>query len=314
MQIDLSHHLAKCDHCALGKQTCTPVPKTREGTKATQRLERVYVDFCGPKAVTSHARNVYSMNLIDDYSGYVWSVPIQSKAAAFPTLQIWHKAVTVQTNATLRILITDNGELVSNSMHTWCQSKGINHQLTAPYTSAQNGRAERLHRTILRKARAMRLACNAPGFLWGEFCTTASYLTNLTAAKANSGQTPYELWFDHNPCCHTCAKLVAGPSAFNSLLPQRSMPAPPPVCSLVMPPIPKHIASGTLPLHMSSIPIMSIFLSTSMWDPPLHPLVLFWELKTHLLPPPGTSVAPFLLLTLIHHHISLPFQIGRAHV
>ena len=199
MQIDLSTHPAKCDHCALGKQTRTAVPKTRENAKATKRLERVYVDLCGPMAVTSRAGNVYSMNLIDDFSGYVWTVPLRSKASAFHAIQIWHKAVTVQTGETLRILISDNGELASNSMREWCQTEGIDHQLTAPYTSAHNGRAERLHRTILNKARTMRLACNAPGFLWDEFCATAAYLTNLTGAKANLGRTPFELWFDRKP-------------------------------------------------------------------------------------------------------------------
>ncbi len=45
----------------------------------------------------------------------------------------------------------------------------------------------------------MRLACNAPAFLWDEFCATAAYLTTLTAATANNGKTPYELWFSRKP-------------------------------------------------------------------------------------------------------------------
>ena len=199
MPIDLSTLPAKCHHCALGKQTHATVPKTREGPKATKRLERVYVDLCGPMAVTSRAGNLYSMNIIDDFSGYVWTLPLRSKANAFPTLQIWHKAVTVQTGDLLKILVSDNGELISNAMQNWCQANGVEHQRTAPYTSAHNGRAERLHRTILGKARTMRIACNAPGFLWDEFCATAAYLTTLTAATANLGKTPFELWFGRKP-------------------------------------------------------------------------------------------------------------------
>ena len=187
MPIDLSTHPTKCDHCALRKHTCAPVPKTCKGIKTTKRLGRVYVDLCGPMAVTSHAGNVYSMNLTDDFSGYVWSVPLHSKATAFQALQIWHNAVTVQSGKTLQILISDNGKLASNSMCEWCQLKGIEHQLIAPYMSVHNGRAEHLHHTILNKARTMHLACNASGFPWDEFCATATYLTNLTAAKANSG-------------------------------------------------------------------------------------------------------------------------------
>ena len=199
MQIDLSCRPAKCDHCALGKQSRTPVPKTRDGEKAKERLGRVYVDLCGPTAVTSRAGNLYCMNLIDDYSGYVWTVPIRNKAEACDALKAWHKAVTTQSGNKLRILVSDNGELVSRSMRDWCLAEGIEHQTTAPYTSAHNGRAERLHRTIVSKGRTMRISCNAPAFLWDEFFATAAYLTNLTASSANNGRTPYQLWFDRKP-------------------------------------------------------------------------------------------------------------------
>ena len=139
MPIDLSILPANCDHCAPGKQLHSSVPKVREGLKANKRLGRVYADLCGPMAVTSHTGNVYAMNIIDDYSGYVWSVPLRSKADACSAFQTWHKSVTVQIRDTLRILLTDNGELVSKSMKDYCDTYGIDHQLTAPYTSAQNG-------------------------------------------------------------------------------------------------------------------------------------------------------------------------------
>ena len=45
----------------------------------------------------------------------------------------------------------------------------------------------------------MRIACNAPGSLWDEFCLTTAYLTCLTAATANQGCTPYQLWFGRLP-------------------------------------------------------------------------------------------------------------------
>ena len=148
MPIDLSCLPPKCDSCALGKQSRSSVPKRREGVKADRRLGKVYVNLCGPMAVASRSGNLYSMNVIDDFSGYVWSIPLRSKSDASSALQTWHKAVTVQSGETLRVLVSDNGELVTKSTKDWCDREGIEHQVTAPYTSAQNGRAERLHRTI----------------------------------------------------------------------------------------------------------------------------------------------------------------------
>jgi hypothetical protein len=95
----------------------------------------------------------------------------------------------------LKIITTDNGELLSNATANWCATHGIIHQLTAPHTSAHNGHVEHLHRTIMGKARAMQLACNAPSDIWDEFCSTAAYLTNFTASTSNGGKTPHELWF-----------------------------------------------------------------------------------------------------------------------
>ena len=199
MPIDLSLLPPDCNHCALGKQTHSTIPKIREGPKADRHLGRVYADLCGPMPVASHTGCVYAMNIIDDFSGYVWSIPLRSKADACTAFQTWHKAVTVQTGDTLRIIVTNNGELVSNAMKQYCDLHGIDHLKTAPYTSAHNGRVERLHRTLAGKARSMRLSCNAPEFLWDEFFATAAYLTNLTAATANNGHTPYELWFSRKP-------------------------------------------------------------------------------------------------------------------
>jgi hypothetical protein len=71
--------------------------------------------------------------------------------------------------------------------------------------SAQNGHAEHVYWMILRKARAMHLACNMPPSLWDEFCITAAYLTNLTAMPMLGGKTPYELWYGWRPSLsHLC--------------------------------------------------------------------------------------------------------------
>ena len=168
----------------------------------------------------SHFKKLYCMNIINDFSGYAWSIPLHSKSNTLPALQSWHKAVTVQTSKTLCIITTDNSELASKSMQDWCQSLSINHQLTAPYTLAQNGRVKCLHRAISGKAHAMHLACNAPGSFWDEFFQMAAYLTCLTAATANLGHTLYKLWFGSTPSlshlceisCHAFSLQTPSPS------------------------------------------------------------------------------------------------------
>jgi len=169
------------------------------------QLERVFIDLCRLMPCVSKYGHLYSMNVIDDFSSYVWSLPLKSKSEAMNVLHAWHCAVENQTGKKLKIIVTDNGELVSRTTTAWYTLHGIKHQRTAPYTSAQNGQAERLHRTVLGKAHAMQLSCNAPATLWDKFCATSAYLTNFTASSLLNRKTPYELWFGHKPSLsHLC--------------------------------------------------------------------------------------------------------------
>jgi len=114
-------------------------------------------------------------------------------------LQLCHKHVTTQTDLPLKCLVTDNGELVSKSMQDWCQSLGIEHIITVPYTSAQNGCAERIHHTILGNMCAMCLTYNVPLSFWDEVCATAAYLTDFTPTLTLNHKTAYKAWFSCRP-------------------------------------------------------------------------------------------------------------------
>jgi len=64
-----------------------------------------------------------------------------------------------------------------------------------PYSSLQNGVAERYNRTLLDLARAMLLAKKLPDWLWDEAVSHANYVRNRAPARALDGKTPYEAWF-----------------------------------------------------------------------------------------------------------------------
>jgi hypothetical protein len=71
---------------------------------------------------------------------------------------------------------------------------------TAPYSSLQNGKVERVHHTIDNCARAMHIAVGLPETTWGEFVKTASYLHRYKVTKAlPNNATPYEARFKSKP-------------------------------------------------------------------------------------------------------------------
>jgi hypothetical protein len=88
---------------------------------------------------------------------------------------------------------------MNDVLQMWCQSKGIDNQLTAPYSPSQNGVAERANRTLVELARTMINAWNIPKFLWEQAIDHASYIQNRSYTRALQGETPYEWWHSMKP-------------------------------------------------------------------------------------------------------------------
>ena len=98
-----------------------------------------------------------------------------------------------QTGHTVQRIRSDNGgEFVNADLATFYQSRGIKSETTVPDTPQQNGKAERLNRTLMEKARPMLADANLPKHLWAEAVTTANYLRNRSPATGHNA-TPYEL-------------------------------------------------------------------------------------------------------------------------
>ena len=173
----------KCKSCLLGKQTKSPVPKKRaegSGHRATRKLEKVWVDLTGLQATALHTGNLYIMDIVDDYTNRPWAIPLKRKDEALPQLQAWQLQIETLTGLKIGTFYCDRGELKSNDMEEWLMSRGTSQVFTAPYTSAHIGRVERMHRTLMGKARTMRIDARCPEYLWDEFYLTAAHLHEKT--------------------------------------------------------------------------------------------------------------------------------------
>ena len=173
-----------CEHCVLAKQTRTPVPRLWEGGRAKRLLEKVFSDITGPETVkTSHGK-LYTLNLIDDYSQKCWVYTLKQKREAFDHFKDWKELVKRETGKKVRIFHMDNGgEYSSKEFEGYLQWQGINHQVTAPYTSAQNSKAEWLHWTLFNRAQAIMSENKFPEKSWGKCVHTVTYLRDHTPTR-----------------------------------------------------------------------------------------------------------------------------------
>jgi transposase InsO family protein len=144
---------------------------------------------------------LYILHIVDDATTRGWSLPVADKAQAFHTLIAWQLAVETHTGDKVKAYNIDNGELKSKKFEAFCAARCTTIRHTAPETSAQNGKVERFHLTILNKARAMMISCKALLFLSDEFVVTAAYLHALSHKEAARPLKPSSARSQTFPIC-----------------------------------------------------------------------------------------------------------------
>jgi Integrase core domain len=140
------------------------------------------------------------MNIVDDYSSCPWGFALKRKSDATQVFQDWKLQVEWESGKKLGIVCTDGGgEYSSSEYKAILRREGVMHQTSAPYTSAQNGRSECLHWTIMGRARAMRSDAKLLPNLWAECAMAAFYLAQRTPTHTLQGMTPYEAFYGKKP-------------------------------------------------------------------------------------------------------------------
>lgn len=103
--------------------------------RATQVLELIHGDFCGPITPSTAAQNRYIFVLIDDHSRYMWTLLLKEKSEAFDRFKRFKALVEQKTGVTIKTFRTDRGgEFVSQEFNMFCDNAGIKRHLTAPYS------------------------------------------------------------------------------------------------------------------------------------------------------------------------------------
>ncbi|WVZ94605.1 hypothetical protein U9M48_040475 [Paspalum notatum var. saurae] len=138
--------------------------------------------------------------ILDDHSHFAWTFPLRHKSDVLPTLISFHAFVRTQFNTDIKCLHTDNGrEFDSSASRAFFSTHGIALQLTCPYTSQQNGRAERVLRTLNDSMRTLLFHASVPIRFWPDALATATYLLNRRPSRVHQNTTPFQLLFGATP-------------------------------------------------------------------------------------------------------------------
>ena len=97
----------------------------------------------------------------------------------WPPISTWITLVENETGKKLKCLRSDNGgEYCSKEFDNYCSYHGIHRQKIVPGTPQENGVSERMNRTIMERARCMRLHAGFPLQFWVDVVDIVVYLIN----------------------------------------------------------------------------------------------------------------------------------------
>jgi hypothetical protein len=87
----------------------------------------------------------YYLVILDDFTHYLWTFPLKLKSDTFTTLSNFFDYVSNQFGRKVKAIQCDNRREFDNSS-TWIflLSNDTQLQMLCPYTSPQNGKAERI--------------------------------------------------------------------------------------------------------------------------------------------------------------------------
>jgi transposase InsO family protein len=173
-----------CEPCVLGKQIRKPFPASSR--ESSGPFDLIHTDVCGPMQTKTPGGNRYFVSFIDDYSRCAVIQLLENKNQVKTALSAFVSTMETQFDKKIKTLRSDRGgEFWNKEMQSFCASKGIVHQKTNPYSSQENGVAERLNRTLMEKARAMLQGSSLSDEYWGEAVLTASYVRNRTVSQVS---------------------------------------------------------------------------------------------------------------------------------
>jgi hypothetical protein len=179
MEIDTSSRPSKqCTTCIQAKHHVNPFPKESE-TEYKEIGDMTYTDVWGPARTTGIHGEQYYISFTDGHSGHAVVMFMKKKSEADEKIKQYREFILTQHGRRCKAFRFDGGgEYISEKLKKQLANEGVRVEITAPYSPAQNGVAERLNRTLLERTRAMLIQYSLPKFLWPEAITYAVYLKN----------------------------------------------------------------------------------------------------------------------------------------
>jgi histone deacetylase 1/2 len=145
-----------CQACQLGRHVRLPF------SSSSHAFDLIHYDVWTSPVLSIFGYKYYLV-IIDDFSHYYWTFPLCAKSDTFPTFLHFFAWVSTQFGLTVKVVQCDNGREFDNSTsRSFFLTRGVLLRMSCPYTSPQNGKAERMIRTTNNVMRTLLIQASLP--------------------------------------------------------------------------------------------------------------------------------------------------------
>ena len=193
----------KCEACIQGKMVKAKSHSIKRNKQAIKPGERWYIDIAGGGKITPTIGGAkYLLTFTDEKTDRIEYFLLQEHSAN--TIQrCLFQFITKPSLKDIKIsfIRSDNArEFTSPIIQEYAREMKIVWEFTAPYSSHQNGVAERHHRTIFEKVRAVLYDAGMEEQFWGEAVNYVVYTRDRIPSRTSGKKTtPHEAWYGVKP-------------------------------------------------------------------------------------------------------------------
>ncbi|GJR39255.1 ribonuclease H-like domain-containing protein [Tanacetum coccineum] len=180
---------ALCHACQLGKHTKLPFYSSESNVGSV--FDIIHSDLW-TSPISSESGIKYYAIFLDHFSHYVWVYPLLHKSDLFDTFVTFRAYVNKQFNVDIKALQCDHGGEYDNTrFHNLFRQNGMQFRFSCPKTSQQNGKSERMLRTLNNITRTLLFQAHIPPSYWVEALNMAAHLLNILPSTAINNEIPF---------------------------------------------------------------------------------------------------------------------------
>ncbi|GJT40578.1 ribonuclease H-like domain-containing protein [Tanacetum coccineum] len=188
---------ALCHACQLGKHAKLPFYNSESSVNSV--FEIIHSDIW-TSPIPSESGIKYYAIFLDHFSHFVWVYPLHKKADLFDNFVAFRAYVNKQFNVDIKALQCDHGGEYDNTrFHELFRQNGIQFWFSCPRTSQQNGKSERMLRTINNLIRTLLFQAHMPPSCWVEALNMAAHLLNILPSTAINNEISFIKLYNQTP-------------------------------------------------------------------------------------------------------------------